>query len=113
VRGLGEFEIFTKEHLSCSANRSFLSARPRESGDPDGTRAYLTDPDSRLRGNERKLSRQCERNRLQEALCDPGFPRYIEPRLSDRGNAMKTAVITFAALAVTSVAAYAAYCLFC
>ncbi len=29
------------------------------------------------------------------------------------GNAMKTAVITFAALAVTSVAAYAAYCIFC
>jgi hypothetical protein len=43
----------------------------------------------------------------------PPFPGVYRAETCGTGNAMKTAVITFAALAVTSVAAYAAYCIFC
>ena len=43
----------------------------------------------------------------------PRFSAVYRADIFGPGNAMKTAVITFAALAVTSVAAYAAYCIFC
>ncbi len=46
-------------------NRLSFSARPRESGDPDGiSDARMTSLDSRLRGNERKPLRRRDRNTL-------------------------------------------------